>query len=174
MTNYIDQKLVEIFFNYDEYTGILTNAYTRGVARKGDESGTLHVCGSGKSKKVYRRVMLEGKFFYTHRIIWVIMTGEQPNEIDHKDGDGLNNKWANLQEGDHLANGKNQKKPVNNTSGHTGVCYRNDSGRWRARIMVEDKMISLGTFSDKDGAIKARLEAEVEYGFSPQHNRRAL
>lgn len=93
------------------------------------------------------------------------MTGEQPINIDHIDGNGLNNKWSNLRSVSHSVNGKNQKKHKTNTSGVSGVYYRKDSNRWRARIMVDDKAISLGTFKNKDDAIAARKEAEIKHNF---------
>lgn len=93
------------------------------------------------------------------------MTGEQPDDIDHIDGDGLNNKWSNLRSVSHNLNGKNQKMHTTNTSGVSGVYYRKDSGRWRAKIMVDNKQINLGTFKNKDDAIAARKEAEIKHNF---------
>ncbi len=93
------------------------------------------------------------------------MTKEQPKEIDHIDGNGLNNKWSNLRSVSHSINAKNQKKHKNNTSGNSGVTFRKDSNKWRARIMVNDKSISLGTFLKKEDALSARIEAENKYYF---------
>jgi len=49
------------------------------------------------------------------------------------------------------------------------VTYRKDSGKWRARIRVDDISISLGTYKNKDDAIKARKNAEIKYGFTGGH-----
>ena len=166
MVTFIDAKQVRTLFSYDPETGILTNSTGRGRASNGCESGTVHLGGAGRRGKAYRRVHLGDTFIYTHRIIWVMMTGEQPKEVDHKDGDGLNNKWENLRNVDHKTNGKNQKVHNTNTSGTAGVSYRTENRKWRARIMVNEKAINLGTFHDKGDAILARKLAEQKYGFT--------
>lgn len=50
----------------------------------------------------------------------------------------------------------------NNTSGIKGV-GRRSNGRWYASIRVDRKLIYLGTFKNKDDAIKARKAAESKY-----------
>ena len=169
MAKFIDQKLVLELFNYNKETGLLSVKSTRGYrgsVKKGRIIGSIHRCGSKNTKKHYLRTSLLSSLAYVHRIIWVMVTGEQPIEIDHIDGDGLNNKWENLRNVNHSVNGKNQKAHKNNTSGISGITFRKDSGKWRARIMVNDKSISLGTFSNKDDAISARVEAESTYWYS--------
>ncbi|MDF2790656.1 MAG: pathosis-related transcriptional factor/ERF, DNA-binding [Neobacillus sp.] len=49
----------------------------------------------------------------------------------------------------------------NNRSGVTGVCKF--QGRWRALIGFKGKQISLGYYTNKEDAIKARKEAEEKY-----------
>lgn len=51
----------------------------------------------------------------------------------------------------------------NNTSGITGVCWSTTKQRWKAEIQVDKKKINLGSFIDKNDAIKARREAEQKY-----------
>ena len=171
MARYIDPIIVRLFFSYNKDTGVLVSKRDRGIGgrhKAGKAQGSLHKCGPKKEKE-YLRLELLGYHLYVHRIIWVLMTGEQPKEIDHIDGNGLNNKWSNLRSVNHKTNGRNQKKHITNTSGASGVTFRKDSGRWRARIMVDDVMISLGTFKNKDDAIKARKEAEKKYSFTVVH-----
>jgi len=171
MARHIDPEIVNLFFSYNQETGILTSRKDRGIGgrhKAGKEVGGIHQCGPKKEKE-YLRVELFGYYLYVHRIIWVLMTGEQPKEIDHIDGNGLNNKWSNLRSVDHKANARNQKKHKNNTSGTCGVTYRKDSDKWRARIRVDDISISLGTYKNKDDAIKARKNAEIKYGFTGGH-----
>lgn len=49
-------------------------------------------------------------------------------------------------------------------SGHPGVYRSKAGGRWRARIGIEKKVLSLGTFETKEEAIAARKAAEIQYG----------
>lgn len=166
MPKFIDHDKATKNFEYDEKTGILYAKIPKGTRKAGDVVGGIHECGSKLSKKYYLRARFDGAFVYIHRIIYVIKTGKQPETIDHIDGNGLNNKWENLRSVPHRLNGKNQQKHKTNTSGTTGVCYRKDSGKWRARIMVDDKMINLGSFKNKEDAISARAEAELKYQFN--------
>jgi len=165
MPNYINPELARERFDYCKETGQLfrkNDAKGKGERR---EVGTTHVSGPKQSKKHYVRTWLDGDFVYVHRIIWVLMTGDQPIEVDHIDGNGMNNKWENLRNTCHRVNGKNQKIHASNTSGVTGVCFRKESGKWRARIIVDGSMKSLGTFKHKSDAVKARKDAEQKYGF---------
>ena len=169
MANTIDlEKAIEAF-DYNPESGVLYLKKPRGRHgrfKKGSTVGRIHICGpTENTKKHYLRTFFNGHHVYVHRIIYVIMTGEQPQEVDHIDGNGLNNKWSNLRSVSHRENGKNQKHIKNNTSGVKGVSFRKDNGQWRARITVDDKSINLGTFKDKQDAINARIDAEIKYGF---------
>ena len=55
------------------------------------------------------------------------------------------------------------KKPSTNTSGYKGVGFHKQRNKWRARIMVDNKDISLGLYDTIEEAIKARKEAEIKY-----------
>ena len=50
-----------------------------------------------------------------------------------------------------------------NVSGHKGVRWNKQSNKWVAYIQVHKEQIHLGSFLDKDDAIKARKEAEKKY-----------
>ena len=167
MSRIINQKEMLSLFSYDTESGLLTAKVKRSGSKLdiGDAVGSLHECGPSSTKKYYLRMQVDGNSLYIHRIIWVMMTGKQPLTIDHLDGNGLNNKWVNLRSVSHRINTKNQLMHKTNTSGVSGVCFRKDSNKWRARIMVDDKPINLGTFKAKEDAIEARLEAEKKYNF---------
>ena len=165
MAKLLDVNEIRCDFDYSPETGKLTARKPRGKwgrYKVGTEVGWVHKCGAKTSEKLYLRVNYKGSVVYVHRIIWVLMTGVQPETIDHIDGNGLNNKWSNLRNVHHRINGKNQKLHTTNTSGTSGVCYRSDSKKWRSRIMVDDRMISLGTFETKDEAISIRKKAEKD------------
>jgi hypothetical protein len=49
-----------------------------------------------------------------------------------------------------------------NTTGVTGV-YRMPKDRWRARIVVDGKNLSLGCFPSFEEAVAARKAAEAKY-----------
>jgi len=66
------------------------------------------------------------------------------NEIDHVDGNPLNNQRDNLRPATRKQNSRNSKIPINNTSGYKGV-YRCQN-KWRAIIRVDGKCIHIGYY----------------------------
>jgi hypothetical protein len=85
-------------------------------------------------------------------------------EIDHRNGDKLDNRKENLRHVTHTQNMRNrQKLSTRNTSGCTGVSRFSRDARWRAEIKVEGKTKHLGLFESLNDAIKARKVAEKRY-----------
>lgn len=91
---------------------------------------------------------------------------------DHIDRNPFNNRKYNLRQATATENARNRSTAKNNTSGVTGVSVDSRSGSWRARIKIDGKLIHIGSFADKEGAIKARLLAEQTYfkEFAPQQH----
>ena len=55
---------------------------------------------------------------------------------------------------------KNKRINSKNTSGYKGVSWNKADRKWKAYITVNYKQISLGSFSDINEAVEARLKAE--------------
>jgi len=98
---------------------------------------------------------------YLHRVIAKRMNLDLTNEIDHEDGNILNNQRLNLRPATHSQNQMNRKKQLNNTSGFIGV-YRVGQ-KYCASIRVHGKQIHLAMLDTLEEAIKARKEAEIKY-----------
>jgi hypothetical protein len=103
-----------------------------------------------------------------HRVIWAIVTGEWPNEIDHKDGNGLNNKWGNLSNVDKLMNMKNMRGRKGRDL-PSGVYLNKKSKRYIARITTDGCHIHVGTFITPSEAFEARQRVAKRLGFSERH-----
>ncbi len=96
-----------------------------------------------------------------HRVLF-------PNwkQVDHKDGDGLNNRRENLRESSNRQNHRAfQRKPLGVTSLYRGVCKCSQTGKWRATIKVDRRQICLGRFEDERAAARAYNSAAVRLGF---------
>lgn len=118
----------------------------------------------------YRVGDVLGRKHNAHRICWLLACQTWPlGQIDHIDGNGLNNALSNLRDVTHQENGQNQRKPKNNTSGVTGVCWVRRDQKWQATIMVDGRNKSLGCYDNIDDAARARRAAEASYGFHPNH-----
>ena len=124
----------------------------------------------GVSTSGYQTVMINGKRYRAHRLIWLYMTGSWPNgEIDHIDGNRANNKWSNLRDVSASDNKKNRRVSSNSQSGIMGVCRDNHRNKWRAHITISDKHIAIGRYDSFFDACCARKSAEVRHGFHPNH-----
>lgn len=119
------------------------------------------------------RVRLFNRCWKAHRIIWEMHNGPIPEgyEIDHLDHNPSNNALDNFRLVLGVENARNRPKNKNNTTGHTGVSYDKQRHKWYASIMVNYKSIALGRFDNLEDAIKARQEAEIKYGFHPNHGK---
>jgi hypothetical protein len=119
----------------------------------------------------YKAGSLFGRKYKAHRVIWAISYNQWPDQIDHMNGVQDDNRLENLRNVSHVENGRNQRKSIANTSGVTGVCWRDRDKKWVAKIKVAGHSKHLGHFDDKDIAIAARKAAEAHFGFHFNHGK---
>ena len=77
----------------------------------------------------YRRVLIDGKKYQIHRLVYMMHYGFMPKTIDHLDGNRLNNKIENLRPATIEENCRNSIKRTNNTSGVKGVFWNKQTGK---------------------------------------------
>jgi len=119
-------------------------------------------CASPRRNTVYalratRRPDGRPTTMYLHRFL----TGWE--RIDHMNGNGLDNRRANLRPATRAENGRNSRRRVDNTSGFKGVVFDKPRGKWRSRIRVDDGRIHLGMFTDPIAAARAYDAAALEH-----------
>jgi hypothetical protein len=93
-----------------------------------------------------------------HRSIMVLNHGDA-RDVDHIDGNKLNNQRSNLRICTRAENLRNRKKNSNNSSGYKGVCWHKAMGKWHARIMHDYHYHDLGFFADAEMAHAAYCKA---------------
>ncbi len=129
-------------------------------------------CPSPKGSKGYRLIGLFKSKFLAHRLIWKMMTDDEPPEIDHINGNKADNRFCNLRASDTKDNKRNLRTPTHNKSGTCGVFWNKQLNRWHAHITVNGKTYHLGVHLNKDDAIRARKAGERRFGFHPNHGRK--
>ena len=116
--------------------------------------GTIYAVRGQRSQKMHRHIL-----------------GSGSEDVDHIDGDGLNNTEKNIVSGTHAENMRNRCMDKRNTSGVIGVTRCKKSGSWLAQGGFGGDHFYLGIFSEIDGAINARKEFENKFCFNPNHGR---
>jgi hypothetical protein len=116
------------------------------------------------------------KFVQSH-LIYLWFTGKFPDsreEMDHIDGNRLNDQPENLRCVSAALNARNHKKHKDNTTGYTGV-YQNNvsiSNPYMASVRVNGRNKHLGCFLTAKDAYMARqawMIAHPEYGYTTRH-----
>jgi hypothetical protein len=101
------------------------------------------------------------RHIFLHR--WLL--GEPDGLVDHRNGKTLDCRRENLRVATHSQNQANKRgrKMSNRTARFKGVSLDPKSGKWRARIAVNKKDISLGTFLTQTEAARAYDAAALEH-----------
>jgi len=93
----------------------------------------------------------DGKPISLHRFL---INPRDGNEVDHINGDSLDNRRCNLRECSHKENLRNKKKQPDTTSRFKGVS-RTKSGRWLSQIEQNGVQLKIGSFSSEFEAARA-------------------
>jgi hypothetical protein len=99
---------------------------------------------------------------YMHRLLLGLTGGEQ---TDHRDGDGLNNRWSNLRKctsAENLRNRPNLFRTNRDGSARfRGIRFK--KGKWEAQICVNYRLLYLGRYTDASDAAKAYDKAAIQH-----------
>lgn len=99
-----------------------------------------------------------------HRLIWLMVHGVWPTgQINHIDGNKLNNLLSNLRDVSQATNMQNQRRAhSDNASGLLGVYWHKRQCRFYSQIRVNKVLKHLGYFPNADLAHEAYLRAKRE------------
>lgn len=106
-----------------------------------------------------------GKKVYMHKVILGV---DGHDQIDHRNGNGLDNRRENIRRATSSQNGMNKGKAPSNTSGFKGVSQKRGRNKWVAQIKKDQMVTYLGIFDTPEEAAKAydRAAAEVHGEFA--------
>ena len=153
-------KKIEGFENYSvSEHGNVRNDKTGKNLKGGDNGqGYLRVCLMKNKMRC---------FIFIHKLVAeaFLLNPENKQCVDHIDNNKHNNNLIDLRYATLQENGKNAKLSSKNTSGTKGVYWNKNSMKWTANIKINGKLITLGSFINKDDAINIRIQrAKDEFG----------
>ena len=127
----------------------------------------------GISAYGYRIISINRRPYPVHRLIFLYINGNFPTEVDHINGNRLDNRWCNLRDVTRKENRLNSANRKDNTSGVSGLSkLKWKTGRtWDIYINHNGNRINLGYCKDFFEACCIRKSAENKYGFHYNHGR---
>lgn len=161
----ITQSELKEVLHYNPETGIFTWLKSRGTKKKGSTAGSVDHNG-------YVVLGVNGRQYKAHQLAILHCLGEMPDyDTDHVNGIKTDNRIKNLRSVSHKENTRNAKTRHDNGSGFPGVMWRGDARKWRVRIKGGSKRVNIGHYDKLSDAVKARLDAELKYGYHANHGR---
>jgi hypothetical protein len=146
----LTQERLKQLLHYDPDTGVFTGNLTNRKVGSVSDRG-------------YLRLNLQNRLYMAHRIAWLYMTGDFPErEIDHIDGDKLNNRWVNLRPATRKQNMENTSLFSTSTSGYRGVTWYKRNNKWGATAFHNGKRHFAGLFDTAEEAAVAAKQLRDE------------
>lgn len=123
----------------------------------GKEAGHIQVYKNGTSR---HRVSMDGVFYLASRIVFAISSQKDPDvyEVDHIDGNTLNNSTSNLRIATKTQNMNNRRWLKNGKTTPCGVYFFKQNQTWTASVSLGGKSFYLGQYETPDEASAVRLE----------------
>jgi hypothetical protein len=165
-----DQKFLDALltrYTYDRESGQIRNIRLNKVS--------LGVYTSNGYRRLQVSVNYKRKKLRMHHVIWFFEYGQWPkSQLDHIDGNKVNNHYSNLRECSARENAQfyKAKKGTKGTSVFMGVSLCKSRGKWKAQISLDSPFSkptykNLGRFNCEIEAARAYDKALVKMGLAP-------
>jgi len=140
------------------------------VNNKYVHSGEVGTVFTGFLDRGYRRVGVLGKMVQLHHIVWYLHTGEWPKQqLDHIDGDRVNNHPDNLRLSSNKENNRAFMRVREDVSSEwRGVSWSKGRGKWISQITADGVKKHLGRFTCEKEAALAYNYAALKHGYYPE------
>lgn len=112
---------------------------------------------AAKKRNGFYAVRSESRHYPVH-MHTVLLAVDEGFVVDHRDGDGLNNRRSNLRPATNAQNRKNSQPRSDSKSGLKGVSYSKQDGKWIAAITL-----FLGRYDSPEEAARAYDKAAQEF-----------
>ncbi len=157
----LTQQTLKELLHYNPDTGVFTWKETRGCRPQDSVAGYVN------SRRGYRTIHFNGKYYRAHRLAWLYMEGYFPTnlDVDHINHSRDDNRWANLRIVSRSCNLRNSKVRKGSVSGVTGVTWNKSSGKWLAYVRHDGANLLLGFHKNLISAVIARFLGEIAAGY---------
>lgn len=140
----------------------LTSGYVAVVDEDDYEELSRWKWSATGGKRTYAYRQDNGKMVRMHRYL---LKPPSNMDVDHIDGDGLNNRRSNLRIATRSQNNQNQRAIRGGTSIFKGVSLHRETLRWRTHICVNGRSTHIGYFaSEVEAALAYNVAAERHFG----------
>lgn len=163
----LTQEIVRSLLDYDPETGIFTWRYRdreyfpTDHAQKAWNAKLAGKKAGAMSYYGYIQIAIFGRLFLAHRLAILYVTGSFPNiDIDHVDRDKTNNRFDNLRIVNRSINQQNRVNPRSDNKTKILGVRQTQSGKFYAKIGINGKRHSIGTFNTPEEASAAYLAAK--------------
>jgi len=120
----------------------------------------------------YEQIFFQGRVYMSHRVIYFLHHGIYPKlDIDHINGDSMDNRPENLREVSFVQNLRSYQKPRMGgrySSKYRGVSLHKLTSTWRARMCYNKTERSLGYFNTEEEAALAWNYGAMRLGFNKE------
>lgn len=152
---------------YDPETGV----FSWRVSRRGIRPG---VCGRVSPAHGYHEICVDSRLYRAQRLAFLLVDGELPPpelDVDHINGNKVDNRWANLRLATRSQNATNAKFRAHSASPAHGITWDAARQKWRAQIRVDGRKVNLGRYDDVSEAKRSYAAASARYhgAFAPSH-----
>jgi hypothetical protein len=153
----LSQELVQNLFDYQNGQLIWKNPHRPSRAKVGKQAGTI------SNTTGYRQVSVKSKTYMEHRIVFLWHHGFLPVNVDHINGNRLDNRINNLRAATVNQNRYNALPKRNNTSGVRGVSWSKSSKKWCAAVRANNRIVFRAMFDDLELAELTVIMAREKY-----------
>ena len=154
----LTQNDLKEYLSYESETGIFTWIKSYRNQHIGKKVGSY-------DKDGYLQIKFKQKLYRAHRLAWLYVCGKFPStQLDHINGIRDDNSIKNLREVTYAENSQNQRiSHKDSTFGMLGIDFNKSKKRFRARIQINGRRITLGGFGTAEEAYSAYIEAKRQY-----------
>jgi hypothetical protein len=146
-----DLQYLRTRISVDVSTGSVTWIYAtkQHMGLNGKTAGTPVTNHSGKT---YWHIKVDGRAIKRSHIVFLFATGKWPSfQIDHVNGNSIDDRIGNLREATMTQNAWNHKTRAKKSTCPMGI-RQLPSGRYEARITANKVQLNIGTFDTQEEA----------------------